>query len=307
MTDVLWGNLLHLSYNMWEDHPVEARHGLHGYLPDLTFEYELAKDILARMSEVGMNLAVIDVGDGIEYESHPEISVNGAWTIDRMKKELARIREMGLEPIPKLNFAATHDAWLGPYARCVSTDAYYAVCKDLVAEVIAIFDRPRFFHLGMDEENAEHQRHHHYVVVRQFDLWWHDFYLLVDQVQEGGSRPWIWSDYLWQHPDLFYQKMPKEVVQSNWYYGNEFNEEIAEVKAYRELEEHGYDQIPTGSNHSHPENFGLTVDHCKQVVSPERLLGFLQTIWRPTIEPYRRRFMESVEQVGEAIGKNRED
>lgn len=85
---------------------------------------------------------------------------------------------MGLEPVPKLNFAAGHDIWLGEYSRMVTTKKYYEVCGHLIEEVAHIFDKPRFFHLGMDEENAEDQRYLDLVVIRQNDLWWHDFNFL---------------------------------------------------------------------------------------------------------------------------------
>ena len=77
-----------------------------------------------------------------------------------MRAEVKRLREMGLEPIPKLNFSTCHDTWLGPYARMVSTPKYYEVAKDLIAETIELFDKPRLFHLGMDEEDERNQRHH---------------------------------------------------------------------------------------------------------------------------------------------------
>ena len=95
--------------------------------------------------------------------------------------ERRKFRKMGLEPIPKLNFAAGHDIWLGKYSRMVSTDTYYGVCSDLIEEVIDLFDKPRFFHLGMDEENAEDQRYLNLVVIRQHDLWWHDFYFFLNR------------------------------------------------------------------------------------------------------------------------------
>ncbi|MBN1489309.1 MAG: Tat pathway signal protein [Phycisphaerae bacterium] len=297
---MIWSVLIHLSYNMWEDHPVEARHGQHGYMPDLCFDEKLWDDVLKAIADAGMNMVVLDLGDAVQYESHPEIAVKGAWTPARLKKELARIRKLGIEPIPKLNFATTHDAWLAEYARCVSTERYYAVCRDLIAEAITIFDKPRLFHLGMDEETAEHQRNHHYAVVRQGDLWWHDFLFLVEQVEKGGVRSWIWSDYVWHHPELFFARMPKSVLQSNWYYGTDFGDTVKAVKAYRDLESHGYDQMPTGSNHSGPENFGKTVEYCARHIPAERLLGFFQTVWRPMIEPYRENQIAAVQQVGEA-------
>ena len=169
--EMIWAYLLHLSYNMWSDRDVPERREHYSAKPYLRLDISLWNDILRRMADVGMNMVLIDLGDGVKYESHPEIAVRDAWTVNRLKDELSKIREMGLEPIPKLNFSACHDAWLGPYSRCVSTDTYYEVCRDLISEVIEIFDKPRFFHLGMDEETARHQRYYNYVMVRQYDLW----------------------------------------------------------------------------------------------------------------------------------------
>ena len=105
------------------------------------------------------------------------------------------------------------------------------------------------------------------------------------------------------YPEAFIEKMPKSVLQSNWYYGKKFDKDVKFVKAYHDLEEHGYDQIPTGSNFGNPENFGMTVDYCKKHISKEHLLGFLQTPWRPTIEKYRQHHIEAIKQVGQARKK----
>lgn len=313
----IWANLLHLSYNMWEDHVpdeykdenfkfttcMDARLWAHGYRPNLTFDDSLWDNLLKEMVNAGMNMVVIDVGDGIKYESHPEIAVNNAWSTTKLRNELAKMRKMGLEPIPKLNFATTHDIWLGTYARMVSTEKYYAVCRDLIAEVIDLFDKPRFFHLGMDEETAQHQRRQDYVVIRQNDLWWADFYFLIGEVEKNGSRSWIWSDYVWHHPEVFFKKMPKSVLQSNWYYGTKFGPDVERTKYYNELEKRGYDQVPTGSNHSNPDNFGMTVDYCKKVIDSERLFGFITAPWRPTLLPCFDRHKEAIDQVAKAIKK----
>ena len=301
-SSTIWAYLAHLSFNMWSDREAPDWNLEHvAAKPYLRFDDGLWADLLLKMVDVGVNMVVIDLGDGVQYESHPEIAVENAWTIDRLRDELARVREMGLEPIPKLNFSTCHDAWLGPYARCVSTDLYYTVCRDLIAEVIDLFDRPRFFHLGMDEETAQHQRHYGYVVIRQHELWWHDFLYLVDQVEQGGVRPWVWSDYVWHHPEAFFERMPRSVLQSNWYYGAAFDDPYRDrVKAYLDLEAHGYDQVPTGSNWSVAENFGATVRYCAERIPPQRLIGYLQTVWRPTLEVCRERHMQALELVGQA-------
>lgn len=299
---MIWGYLVHLSYNMWADREVPGRE-FFSAKPYLRFDASLWDDLLKKMADVSINMVVIDLGDGVKYESHPEIAVNNAWTVSRLRRELTKIRELGMEPIPKLNFSTCHDTWLGPYSRCVSTATYYEVCRDLIGEVIEVFDKPRFFHLGMDEETAEHQRYYNYVVIRQHELWWHDLDFLVKEVERGGTRPWIWSDYVWRHPETFFERMPKSVLQSNWYYGTEFNEKINYVKAYLDLEEHGYDQVPTGSNWSVPENFEKTVLYCKEHIAPNRLLGFLQTVWKPTLEACRQHHIQALELVRQAMKK----
>ncbi len=268
--------------------------------PHLRFEESLWDDLLARLVAAGANMVVLDLGDAVRYRSHPELAVQGAWTPQRLRRELKRLRGLGLEPIPKLNFSTCHDAWLGPYARQVSTPRYLAVCRDLITEVLDLFEGPRFFHLGMDEETAEHQRYYDYVVVRQYDLWWRDLYFYLDVVERGGARGWVWSDYAWHHPEDFYTKMPLNVVQSNWYYGTDFGPNVVAARTYAELEAHGYDQVPTGSNWSAAENLAKTVAHCRQVIAPERLLGFLQTVWKPTLEPFRPRLMQAIELLGQA-------
>lgn len=281
--------------------------GMRGYRPFLVFERPVWDAVLKKMADAGMNMVIIDLGDAVKYESHPEIAIKGAWTVDKLRTELDRIRQLGLEPIPKLNFATSHDAWLGEYSKMVSSRKYYAVCKDLIRETIELFDTPRFFHLGMDEETAQHQRTYNYAVMRQNDLWWEDLNFYVNETEKKGVRAWIWSDYGWRHPELFFRKMPKSVLQSNWYYGAGFDpEQLKEparnyVKFYNDLENYGYDQVPTGSNWSNNTNMEDTVDYCKKIIDPDRLMGFMTAPWLPTMETCLERHMEAVAQINRAI------
>lgn len=308
---IIWGNLLHLSYNMWCDR-LPASWG--NYRPDqlhhvqvsdtLRFDDSLWRDVTERMAKAGMNMVVIDVGDAIEYASHPEISVKNAWSYARLGEELARLRSLGLEPIPKLNFSAAHDQWLHDYSRMVSTPVYYKVCAELIAEVATLFGKPRFFHLGYDEETSGNQRAYAISIVRQHELWWHDFEFFASTVEAQGCRPWIWSDYAWHHPEEFYDRMAKNVLQSNWYYGLEFDKpERDYIKTFRELEQHNFDQVPTGSNWDSPENFGKLVEWCRKEITATHLKGFLQTPWFPTLEPFRTQHLQAVENVAEVIRK----
>lgn len=308
---MIWANLIHLSYNMWIDREAGSAPELEGaYIsticgsPNLVFDKSLWDDLLPKMADSGVNMLVIDVGDAVQYASHPEIAVKGAWSIEQLKEELGKLRNLGIEPIPKLNFSTTHDFWLGPYSRMVSTPKYYEVCADLVSELIDIFDSPRLFHLGFDEETYGHQQLQEYVVVRQYDLWWHDLMFLVDKVEKRGARAWIWSDFIWHHEAEFLARMPKSILQSNWYYEESLEPDSEPcqtyVNGYNILEANGYDQAPAGSNHSTPRNFGNTVRWAKDHIAPERLKGFFQTIWRPTTEGFRQRHIEAIEQIGAA-------
>jgi len=298
----IWACLLHLSFNF-----ASGIKNYGGIREEFENSESLWNDALVKMANSGINMVLINLDDSVQWDSHPEIAVRNAWTTSRLRNELDKIRKLGIEPIPMLNFSATHDAWLKTYSRMVSTKEYYKVCSDLIAEATYLFNKPRFFHLGMDEETAAHQQRSDYVVVRQNDLWWGDFYFLIGEVEKAGARPWVWSDYVWHHPEMFYKKMPKSVVQSNWYYGEAFNPKLLDeftqkrVNTYIDLAARGYDQIPTGSNdQNNPKSIGNTVEFARKNFNDSKLLGFLQTFWKPTIEQYRNLIIEGIELTGNA-------
>jgi len=272
------------------------------YDPRLRFDERLWHDVITRMADAGMNMVVLDLGDAVRYRSHPEIAIDGAWPPEKLRQELNFCRQLGVEPIPKINFSACHDIWLGEYSRKLSTREYYTVCADLIHEVADLFDAPRFFHIGMDEETWQHQGELLYAVVRQGSLWWHDLNFLVQAVEKAGLRAWVWSDVLWNcDREVFRENMPLSVLQSNWYYGNAFplpeNDPKNYVRAYHWLEELGYEQVPTGSTWSCRENYALTVEYCRKHVPAQRLLGFMMATWRPTLEARRQSHLDAIQVV----------
>ncbi len=298
---LIWGCLIHLSFNMWEEYIWPGR-PFRGYRPDLELSETLWKDAIDLMGKSGVNMVVIDLGDAVKYKCHPEIAVNNAWTVARLKQELHYIRSLGMEPIPKLNFSAGHDTWMKEYSKMVSTDEYYRFCSDMIAEVCEIFNHPRLFHIGMDEEGYLMQSTYKHVVARKNEAWWHDFLFLVKECEHHRAKAWLWPDYmLWHHPDQFFSRMPKTVMQSNWYYDEEFNPEWDMVRQYIDLEKHGYDQILTGSYHyENPKSIGNTVAFAEQYIGKQHLKGFLQTWWKPTVEENRERILRAVSLIGEA-------
>jgi hypothetical protein len=118
---MILANLLHLSYNMWGDwaHPKAGPYWQSQ--PYLRFDEKLYNDLLAAKVKAKMNMLVLDVGDGIQFKSYPEIPVQNAWSIPKLKDELKKLRDLGLEPIPKLNVSACHDVGLKDYSRMLTT------------------------------------------------------------------------------------------------------------------------------------------------------------------------------------------
>ena len=293
----IWGILLHLGPNMWGDTE-------RAYTPPTDkFDCDVAlwEELSVKSAESGLNMLVIDIGEALQYKSHPELAIDGAWSVDRLRADLKRLRDLGIEPIPKLNFSTCHDFWLGKYERMVSTPEYYKVCADLIAEVAEIFDKPRFFHLGYDEENYPIQKTYDYVVIRQGELWKRDFLFFIEQVEKAGSRPWIWADYCWEHPE-FLEWAPKSILMSNWYYGKDFDPKSNKVaQRYIDLDKAGFDQVPGASNWSNDENFGLTVDFCRKNLSEERLKGFLMAPWKFTFAKDRQHHLNAISQVKAAM------
>ena len=283
---MIWAYLVHIGFNMWREENGPVRAEFTNASPILRFDKEMWDEILVFMKESGLNTVVMDLGEGIKYESHPEIAAEGAWSISQLKSEIKKMKEMGITPIPKLNFFASHDEWLGDYSRCVSSQLYYQVCSDLIKEVCQVFENPPLFHLGMDEERDSYGQYWGYSVTRHGDFWWKDLYFFFDVLEKCGVRPWIWSDYAWNRPNEFRAKMPKHVMLSNWYYGEfyDIRELEGTVSFYDKLDKWGYEQIPCGMN----INILRTVKYCMDRVSKESLKGFLQTSWKPTI--LRRRY-----------------
>lgn len=292
---MLWGTLVHLGTNMWRDIDNFKGAGKKTYedagSSSMRLDKKLWDEYMIKLSESGCNTIVMDVGDGIVYKSHPEIAIDGSWSREEITAELEKMHKMGFEVIPKLNFSTTHDVWLKEYSKMVSTDTYYKVCKDLIDEVCEIF-KPRFVHIGMDEEVYENQKDYTYVVIRQNDLWWHDLYYLVECVEKNGARAMMWSDYARNNPEEFIEKCPKSVVQCVWYYFDKFGENLdpvceCRVRAFDNLDKAGFDIFAGGSIEYFDDNMKLLTQYCAKNLSKEHMFGFIQTTWEAVEEKWR--------------------
>lgn len=298
MRERIWAQLVHLGEN------IGPRARARDPLACDESEWRLVTD---RMAVNGLNMIVIDLLEGVKYPSHPEIGVRGAWSAEKLAAEVGRLRAMGLEPIPKLNFSACHDEWLGDWGRMASTPDYYRVCEDLIRDCCEIFGHPRYFHFGYDEEDVRCQSEHELVIIRRGELWWHDFLWFVKTIEKYGMRPWMWSDYVWEHHDEFLERCPRSVLQSNWYYDEGFDERAfrwPRIKCYVDLDRAGFDQVPAASNHLYDTNMAGTVEFAEGNLSRGQLMGYMMTTWRRCLPEHRVRNLSAADQIGEAKRKN---
>ena len=104
-----------------------------------------------RLSSEGYTAAIVDVADGFAYPSHPELAAKGAWDAKTFRAEIGRLRDLGLEPIPCLDFSAGRCAWIGKPA---GTAEGLALCLDLVKDVHRVFGHPRYFQVVADGWSA---------------------------------------------------------------------------------------------------------------------------------------------------------
>lgn len=328
--DKLWAILVHLSLNMWGE-----------YHSPLSFDEDMWTYILQESTRIGLNTIVLDVGDGVQYKCHPEISVEGAWSAERVHAEITRCKELGIRLIPKLNFSATHHLWLGKYARMVSTDAYYQVVKDLIEEIYELFEQPEFIHIGMDEENYNLQSSRDFICFRQGELLWHDMNYLMDCVIAAGARPWIWACPLFDHTEEYLKHVEaKKAVISPWYYKALLEEHWSLVEDYPEyveyykqprfagmhlkyleddpfyanvrakaipLMEKGFDYIPCGSVYERFDcNHSDLLKYFRDRAPDDQILGYMSAPWVGTdkSEKSKQYFEETFRFMKEAMDES---
>ena len=112
----VWSYLVHFGYNSWIDAPIEKQDKTK-IKPSLIDDYcaghvRFSETSWRRLSDAlakaGCNQIVIDLAEIVQYPSHPELAVKGSWSVEKLRAELDRLRGIGFEVIPKMNFSATH-------------------------------------------------------------------------------------------------------------------------------------------------------------------------------------------------------
>lgn len=307
----------------------------------LKFDDSVWDEIVKEASAAGINTIVFDLLDGICWGSYPELNLPGAWTRARLRKEIKRLKDLGIRAIPKLNFSAFHDSWLGEYGNMISTNTYYKVCRDLIYEAAELFEHPEYIHLGMDEEGigvGNDVPDNRITIVRKGEAMWHDLRYLIDCVSDTGAKAWIWHDLFFDKPEEFSKHFStEEIVISPWYYGGFKPEHYCAIAdrqvtidyysqdkfkgmnlTYVEEDpwhtdvrgkmipyaKYGYKYIPCGSWIQRCEyNYEDMIEYFTEGMEEEQIIGFFASAWRPVTEENKDEIVKNIRLFGKAKKK----
>ena len=91
----IWSFFMNLGCNMWADKwstykkPIQCETQSR-YYESLTTDRAVWRRVVDQLPDFGINTVVIDLGEGVRYESHPELCVAGSWT----REELTVLAEL---------------------------------------------------------------------------------------------------------------------------------------------------------------------------------------------------------------------
>ncbi len=299
-----WAFHAHMGFNFFAP-PIgdgtAADKGLpSGYCAEehLRFDLDLFHVLRERLAAGGCNAIVLDIGEAMQYESHPQIACRGALSKDTLREEIFHLKMCGIEAIPKLDFSTFRDAWMGEYGSEVSSSAYYGFCEDVIAEVCEVFGRPRLLHLGMATVCEEFPNVTDSRLAADNSLWWKDLLFFSQTAMHYGARPWVFSDVISVDDAAFFRYMPRDVVQSVRFFGRDA---LARGRGICErLNAEGYDQIPCGCFSPDAPSLADVRVTLDGTLSAEAHLGYLQTVGLPTMPHYRGSLLRAADAVADA-------
>jgi len=183
------------------------------------FDLNVAFDVVGAMAEAGLNMLIVDCADGVKYKSHPELARRYTVPMRQLKRLVERANKLGIEVMPKLNFAQSHyhqhNHWFRPHFWLFDNDEYWERAFRLIDELIEACRPPRFFHIGMDEDHNRSHRQYAAAICR-----------LAEGLRDRGLRAVMWKDAQTYPGGEVHKeksraaegKIPRDVVQLIWNY-----------------------------------------------------------------------------------------
>ncbi|MBN1937543.1 MAG: hypothetical protein JW934_22995 [Anaerolineae bacterium] len=126
------------------------------------FDLHLGLDVIDCMASVGLNLVMIDCGDGLIYASHPELTRHYSQSLKVLQHLVQRAKHHNIEVVPLLNFAQSgvfqNNHWFRPHHKLFDNEEYWHFAFEIIDELLQVIQPPRFFHIGMDEDHWRSHR-----------------------------------------------------------------------------------------------------------------------------------------------------
>ena len=251
------------------------------------FDLKLGLEIIGKMSEVGLNLLVIDCGDGVRYKSHPELARKYTIPMSHLKELVSQAKEKGIEVVPKLNFSQSryhrHNDWFRPYNDLFDTNEYWKIAFEIIDEIIQTCRPQRYFHIGMDEDHERAHSQYSKAILR-----------LREGLKKRGLRTIMWNDSALKGRGLVHaekclaaeKKIPKDIVQVLWDYTD------VQPKILHRLVQEGFEVWVAPSRD--PEQ----VLKWREAILHYGGKGLLMTLWIPYRPSNRSKFLNLIQTNG---------
>jgi hypothetical protein len=264
-----------------------------------------------RLAALGVNVIILEVNFGFDFQSHPELRPAEFITRVRAQDVAKAAREQGIRLIPQLNCLG-HQSWGkttgqlltkypqfdetpgffpgngGIYCRswCPQNPGVNPVVFSLIDELIDAFEADAF-HVGMDEVfliGSEHcRRCRGHDPARLFAKAVKDLHGHI--VKQRKIEMLMWGDRLLDAKDLGYSEwdaatnrtqnavnlIPKDIIICDWHYGK--RESYPSVPL---LLQQGFRVWPSGWQ---PVEAARALSHYARQQKNPRLMGYLCTTW----------------------------
>jgi len=188
---------------------------------------------LRRLAGLGYDTIVWEVENNIQWRTVPECAAPEAFSPEEFKQILALCRELGLEPIPKLQVLA-HCEYVLKHPRykhlSEHTDKISQYCPlhpELVPfllhwidEYLEIFGPVKTFHVGGDESwwLGSCPRCKEYVQHNSLgELYLQHINPILKSLIDKGIQPALWADMVLSHPEIA-DRVPRQTLMFDWMY-----------------------------------------------------------------------------------------
>lgn len=257
------------------------------------FSVQTALQILEKMTEYNLNTLVVDIEDGVEYKSHPELKRHYSVPMKDLHLLAESARQKNIDFVPKCNFSKSgrnhHDMWMKPHWDGIhwlkNMDEYWKVAGDVIDELVSVCRPKKFFHIGMDED--------HYRALSQYV---EAIKILHGKISRHSLRTIMWNDTCYENRNVGAQVyadkcraaeplLPKDIVQVLWDY------DLVHKGIVKRLTDAGFDVwVAPGRDKKH-------IAKWKQVLLAEGGSGLLMTNWRKCSKKNQQKLINMLENL----------